>query len=96
MKKHLRMISMLLFAAITLSCLSQNDATVMIMYMKVKPGEVDKYLKLEKEWKKIHQARMEKGYITGWQLWQKMYAGTEDEYQYLQNAYLRPLSGRET
>jgi hypothetical protein len=83
MKKQLRMLPLLLFAVITLSCFSQNDVTVMIMYMKVKPGDTDKYLELEKEWTKIHRARLEKGYITGWQLWQKMYTGTDDEYQYI-------------
>jgi hypothetical protein len=83
MKKHLRMISMLLLAVITLSCFSQDEVTVMIMYMKVKPQDRDKYLKLEKEWTKINRARLEKGYITGWQLWQKMYAGTDDAYQYI-------------
>ena len=69
--------------AFSLACFSQNEATVVIMYMKVKPRDNDKYLQLEKEWKKIHQARLEKGYINGWQLWQKMYAGTDDEYQYI-------------
>ena len=83
MRKHLRISLILLFTVICLSGFSQNDATVMVMYMKVKPGESAKYLELEKEWTKIHKARLEKGYITGWQLWQKMYTGTEDEYQYI-------------
>lgn len=72
-----------LLVVLALMAYSQNDVVVVIDYMKVKPGESGKYLELEKEWKKIHEARLEKGYITGWQLWQKMYAGAEDEYQFI-------------
>ena len=83
MKKQLRTLLTLLLVAFTLTAFSQDDAVIVIGYMKVKPGESGKYLELEKEWKKIHEARLEKGFITGWQLWEKMYAGAEDEYHYI-------------
>jgi hypothetical protein len=83
MKNLLRIPFILFFTVIAMTGFSQNDATIMVMYMKVKPDDSNKYLELEKEWTKIHKARLEKGYITGWQLWQKMYTGTEDEYQYI-------------
>jgi len=73
----------LILVTITLSVFSQENATILISYMKVSPSEIDDYTEIEKEWKKIHRARLQKGHITGWQLWQKMYAGDEDEYQYI-------------
>jgi len=54
-----------------------------VSYMKVKPGQNSNYLELEKEAKKLHQARVEKGIITQWHLYRKMYSGTEDPYDYV-------------
>jgi len=72
-----------LLITITLSVFSQENATIVLSYMKVAPEQTEKYLEIEREWKEIHKTRAEKGHITGWQLWQKMYAGAEDEYQYI-------------
>jgi hypothetical protein len=83
MKKHIKILLTLLLAVFTLTAFGQDDVTVMVYYMKVKPGGGDKYLALEQEWEKINKARVEQGYITGWQLWQKMYSGANDEYQYI-------------
>lgn len=83
MKTHFRIFLTLLLTVITVTAFSQDDVAVMVYYMKVKPGGGDKYLALEKEWEKINKARVEQGYITGWQLWQKMYSGASDEYQYI-------------
>ncbi len=52
-------------------------------YMKVKPGQAGRYLELEKEAKKVHQARLDRGIITQWHLYKKMYAGTDDTYDYI-------------
>ena len=52
-------------------------------YMKVKPGQWDNYLELEKLAKEYHQARVEKGIITQWHLYRKMYSGAEDPYDFI-------------
>jgi hypothetical protein len=73
----------ILFLSLALHSHSQDNATILISYVKVSPSEIQEYLNIEKEWKKIHEARLEKGHIIGWQIWQKMYAGEEDEYQFI-------------
>lgn len=83
MRKQIKFLVSLFLAFLTLTAFSQNDVAVTVYYMKVKPGESEEYLELEQEWKKINQARIDQGYITGWQLWQKMYSGADDEYQYI-------------
>lgn len=53
-------------------------------YMKVKPGMHDEYLKLEKAWKKIHQANIKAGKYTFWELTQVTYpSGANVEYNYV-------------
>jgi len=52
-------------------------------YMKVKPGQWSNYLELEKQAKDYHQARVEKGIITQWHLYRKMYSGAEDPYDFI-------------
>jgi hypothetical protein len=52
-------------------------------YMKVKPGQWNNYLQLEKDAKEFHQARVEKGIITQWHLYEKMYTGTDDPYDFI-------------
>ena len=83
MKNHLKLLSILLIAAVSFSAFSQDEVVIEVGYMKVKSGESGKYLELEKEWKKIHEARLEKGHIIGWQFWEKMYSGAKDEYQFI-------------
>jgi hypothetical protein len=61
---------------------SQN-AVAIVDYMKVKPQNEGDYLEVEKEWKKIHQARLDQGIITTWILYKRMYAGAADSYQYI-------------
>jgi hypothetical protein len=60
---------------------------IVVDFMKVKPGNMGKYLEVEKEWKKIHQARVDQGMIIQWHLWQKMYSGADDPYQYITVAF---------
>lgn len=53
-------------------------------YMKVKPGMHDEYLKLEKAWKKIHQANIKAGKYNFWELTQVAYpSGSNVEYNYV-------------
>ncbi|HRI61666.1 MAG TPA: hypothetical protein PK228_18130 [Saprospiraceae bacterium] len=53
-------------------------------YMKVKPGMHDEYLKLEKAWKKIHQANIKAGKYNFWELTQVAYpSGDNEAYNYV-------------
>ena len=60
--------------------------------MKVKPGDEENYVELEqKVWKPIHQERINKGIIVGWVLYQVMYTGADDAYNYATvNVYANP------
>lgn len=53
-----------------------------IEYMKVK-GSTANYLEIEKVWKSIHQARLDKGDIYAWYLIGKHFTGTASEYEYV-------------
>lgn len=53
-------------------------------YMKVEPGMHDEYLKLEKVWKKIHQANIEAGKYNFWELTGVAYpSGAGEAYHYV-------------
>jgi len=53
-----------------------------VEFMKT-TGSEDDYLAIEKEWKNIHQRRLDKGLIYGWYLVGKRFTGTTDPYNYL-------------
>lgn len=65
---------------------AQNDdqALVVVEYMKVKPGMWDKYIECEQAWKIIHQERVKAGYITNWELERVVFpSGTMAEYDFV-------------
>ena len=82
MKRFFKFLNVLLFLLIPLSLLSQNSV-IILDYMKVEPGHTQDYLEIEKEWKKLHQKKIEAGITTGWQLWRNMFAGADDPYQFI-------------
>lgn len=51
-------------------------------YVKVTPDRVGDYLRLEEQWKTIHEARLEKGLIISWGLYEVMFSGSADLYNY--------------
>lgn len=53
-----------------------------VEYMKVKPGQDNTYLEVEEAWSKIHQKSVDNGYILEWSLYEKMFHGSEDEYDF--------------
>ncbi|HKI88552.1 MAG TPA: hypothetical protein VKA38_05945 [Draconibacterium sp.] len=54
-----------------------------VEFMKVEPGQEGNYLELEQKiWKPIHQERVNQGKLFGWILYQVMYTGTDDAYNY--------------
>lgn len=62
----------------------EDEAHVVVEYMKVKPGMMNKYLECEAVWKTLHQHRVKSGAITGWELEQVLYpSGTNHEYDYV-------------
>ena len=93
MKITLKTLASILLLSITFSGFSQDNATVVISYMKVPPGFTGKYLEFEDGWKDIHRERLARGHITGWQLWEKMYSGAGDEYQYITLTWYRNFQG---
>lgn len=55
-----------------------------VEYMKVKQGDEQKYVDLERNyWKKIHQERVKNGEILSWVLYEIRYAGSNDEYNFV-------------
>ncbi len=61
-----------------------------ISYLKVEPGNHSDYLKLEKVWKKIHQANIDRGKYEKWALVRVVSpAGTSAEYNYVTRHRIR-------
>ncbi len=55
-----------------------------VEYMKVKQGDEQKYVDLERNyWKKIHQERVKNGEIVRWILYEVRFAGSNDEYNFV-------------
>ena len=55
-----------------------------IDYMKIPPGQTLRYRSLETDlWKPVHQARVDKGYITSWKLYGHHFPGGTSDYQYV-------------
>jgi len=74
--------------------LAQQNSNLIIVVdlMKVKPGDEAKYVDLEQKiWKPIHQERISQGILVGWILYEVMYTGTDDSYNYATvNVYADP------
>lgn len=103
MKKHCRnlwksmgfvLIFSLALGIVPKTVLAQEPTNLIIEvdYMKVKPGQEGTYVTLEQNvWKPIHQERIRKGIIVGWILYQVMYAGADDPYNFVTiNVYTNP------
>ena len=74
---------------------SQDNLNVFVIvdYMKVKAGEDENYLDVEKDiWKPIHQERVKQGKIAGWMFYGVRYAGSDNEYNYATATF---FAGRE-
>jgi hypothetical protein len=55
-----------------------------IDFMQIPPGQSLRYRSLETDlWKPVHQARVDKGYITSWRLYGHHFPGGGDSYQYV-------------
>ncbi|WP_167615763.1 hypothetical protein [Maribellus sediminis] len=56
----------------------------LVEFMKTTPGNEGNYVELElNTWKKLHQARIDKGLIVGWYLYKVHYTASDDPYNYV-------------
>ena len=84
MKTSIQTIKSLLF--VVLICLMSNIVSAQILvlqFMKVEPGKLSTYLEVEEAWSKLHQKSVDNGYLLAWYLNEKMFHGTEDEYDFV-------------
>jgi len=62
---------------------ANTNLFAVVELMKVEPGQEANYIDLEQQiWKPIHQERVKQGKLVGWILYQVMYTGTNDIYNY--------------
>ena len=82
----LTLICFLIVSTISTNSLQAQDDTPMYVatsYMKVKAENIQEYKKLEKVWKKIHEARIKKGTLTNWAMYEVAVPyGTGTEYNF--------------
>jgi hypothetical protein len=74
------------FGALPMMGYAQDQPAIfaVVDFMKVKQGDGEKYVDLEKTvWKPIHQERINQGEIIGWVLYGVRYTGSDDEYNYV-------------
>ncbi len=72
----------LLAAMCLLTCLSYAQIVVVVNRMKVPQGGSDAYMANEREWKKIHQARVNEGKMIAWELFYIHNSGTDSPYNF--------------
>ncbi len=83
-------ISLLLILGFLLPGFSQTTPAVFatVTLQKVEPGKDKEFLKmLSENWKPMHQVRKQSGKITNWRLYKVLFAGTNDEYNYVTVSY---------
>lgn len=73
--------TLLLGVAAFVLCATVSAQMAVVDYMKV--HNTTDYLEIEKEWKKLHEVLIQDGKIQGWALYQVMFAGADDPYQYV-------------
>jgi len=82
----LTLICFLFVSVLSTNTSQAQDADPMYVatsYMKVKPENIQEYRKLEKVWKKIHEARIKKGTLTNWAMYEiAVPYGTASEYNF--------------
>lgn len=74
--------TMMLAVFICLFSTIASAQIIVVQFMKVQPGQLSTYLEVEEAWAKIHQKSVDNGYISAWTLNEKLFHGTDDEYDY--------------
>lgn len=73
--------SWILILIFCLSSTSLYAQVTEVAFMKV-TGNEDDYRRVEQEWKKVHQKRLDNEMIYAWYLLRRSFAGTADDYNY--------------
>jgi hypothetical protein len=73
---------LLVFLILFLTAFNIRGQVAVIDYVKISQDKVSEYLKLEERWQAVHEARLEKGLIISWGLYEVMFTGTADLYNY--------------
>ncbi len=80
--KHLVNWKTLITTLFILGSFVASGQITQVGFMKTKVSTED-YLAIEKEWRTIHQRRLDQGLIYGWYLVKKHFPGKDDSYDYL-------------
>lgn len=80
--KHILLIVALLLGNLSLQAQTE-PVYVLREYMKVEPGQYDKYLQVEQVWKKVHQRRVDEGKILGWGVYRSAFYGTNAHHDFM-------------
>lgn len=74
----------LLFASIFLFYFQfpTKSQVAIIDYIKVEPDKLGRYLELEEKWQKVHENRIKNDRIISWGIYEVMFTGTTDPYNY--------------
>jgi L-rhamnose mutarotase len=80
----------LLLGSVSLQAQTPPPVFCIVETMKTLPGKSDEYVKAEREvWKKLHQERVKRGLIRGWDLYTVRYpSGTNAAYDYVTVTYI--------
>lgn len=75
----------LLFASLlVLISFVVNAQTIAVLdYMKVASNKQDEYQAVEKQWKALHQSRVDNGQILGWEFYYVRNSGTDSPYNFV-------------
>lgn len=82
MFSHGRKSCFFIIILISISSFYALGQVAVIDYVKVSPEKVGEYLELEDKWKAVHEARLDKGLIISWGLYEVMFMGSADLYNY--------------
>lgn len=73
----------LTFVLFLVSLAMQAQIVALVDYMKVPENGGADYVAVEKQWKTLHQNRVESGKILGWDLWYVWNSGSSSPYNYV-------------
>lgn len=75
--------NLLLTSFLVLASLAIEAQTIAVVdFMKVPASNQDAYLAVEKQWKSLHQSRVQSGAIVAWELYYVRNSGTSSPYNY--------------
>jgi hypothetical protein len=83
MKVYKCIISTIFLLLVFVLSVSAQNLIAVVDYMKVNPDYEGNYQDVEKEWKKIHEARQTEGVLYSWALYRVLFTGTESPYDYV-------------